>query len=111
MIDRQKLFSYGKEIIIIIIDIFFTEYDERFFRKLRKNVEEKDFVQLKENAHKLKGAIGNFWDPVTSNLSTKLLEMATDKTVSGLDQVYDDLEKNTLLLVEEMKILRQELTS
>ncbi|MEI6155566.1 MAG: Hpt domain-containing protein [Deltaproteobacteria bacterium] len=114
MIDRQKLndnFQYfDKEIVVEIIDIFFSEYDERFIN-LQKNVQEKDFVNLKFNAHSLKGVIANFMDPITIELSRKLDEMARDKNESGLDHLYADLKKSSDQLLEELRMLKKELTS
>ncbi|HNW72964.1 MAG: Hpt domain-containing protein [Bacteroidales bacterium] len=114
MIDRKKFnenFQYfDKEIIIEIIDIFFSEYDERF-EKLSKNVKEQDFVQLKFNAHSLKGVVANFMDPVTIDLSRRLDEAAKNKEKTGLDILYQDLVENTAKLLEELKVIRKELTS
>ncbi len=136
MIDRQKfndLFNnFNKEFVVEIIDIFLSEYDERF-RKLHKNVEEKDFVNLKFNAHTLKGVVGNFHDPVTNEIAIKFDEMATTvkdfyypettalskkvdeitakKNEAALPQVYKDLENKSSLLRAELKKIRKELTS
>ncbi len=114
MIDRQKFndnFQYfDKEIIVEIIDIFITEYDERY-RNLRQNVQEKDFVKLKFNAHSLKGVIANFMDPVTIDLSRRLDEMAKNKTEAGLTELYNDLEKNSELLLQELISIKNGLIS
>jgi HPt (histidine-containing phosphotransfer) domain-containing protein len=114
MIDRQKFdntfLQFDKETVVEIIDIFLSEHDERF-AKLRKNVAERDFDQLKFTAHNLKGVIANFMDPVTINLATKLDEMTRNHTEVGIDQVFEELESNTILLIEEMKKIRQEFIS
>jgi hypothetical protein len=114
MIDRQKFndnFQYfDKEIIVEIIDIFFSEYEERY-RNLQKNVFEKDFAQLKFNAHSLKGVIANFMDPVTIEHSRRLDEMAKNKVIEGLDQLYEELKKSSGDLMEELHRIRQELTA
>lgn len=114
MIDRHKFndnFQYfDKEIIVEIIDIFFSEYEERY-KNLQQNVLEKDFTKLKFNAHSLKGVIANFMDPVTIELSRKLDEMAKNKEESGLDQLYEELTQSSSDLMEELKQIRKELTS
>lgn len=114
MIDRAKFnenFQYfDNEIIVEIIDIFISEYDERY-RNLRKNVDEKDFAQLKFNAHSLKGVIANFMDPVTIEYSRRLDEMTKDKTEAGLAELYAALEKSSAQLLEELHVIRKELTS
>jgi len=114
MIDRQKFndnFQYfDKEIIVEIIDIFFSEYDERF-EKLQKNVNERDFTQLKFNAHSLKGVIANFMDPVSIELSRKLDEMAKNKEEAGLDKLYEEIQKSAVNLKDELGRIKKELTS
>ncbi|MFZ4563487.1 MAG: Hpt domain-containing protein [Bacteroidales bacterium] len=114
MIDRQKFndnFQYfDKEIIVEIIDIFFSEYDERF-EKLQKNVNERDFTQLKFNAHSLKGVIANFMDPVTIELSRKLDEVAKNKEEAGLDKLYEEIQKSASNLKDELGQIKKELTS
>lgn len=114
MIDRKKFnenFQYfEKEIVVEIIDIFQSEYDERY-RKIENNIREKDFVQLKFNAHSLKGVIANFMDPVTIDLTRKLDEMAKEKQEAGLQNLYDSLAKSSRALLEELQIIRKELTS
>jgi len=113
MIDRKKFdenFKYfEKEIIVEIIDIFQSEYDERFIT-LRENVRKLDFVQIKFNAHSLKGVVANFMEPVTIELARQLDEKAKNKEVSGLNQLFEELEKSSGILLEELLKIKAELT-
>jgi hypothetical protein len=114
MINRQKMnenFQYfDKEIVVEIIDIFISEFENRF-ENLQKNVTEKDFIQLKFNAHSLKGVIANFMDPVTIDLSRRLDEMAKTKEETGLEELYDNLHEASRKLLEELIGIKKELTS
>jgi HPt (histidine-containing phosphotransfer) domain-containing protein len=114
MIDRIKFkenFQYfDKDIIIEIIDIFESEYEERF-TKIEKNILEKDFVQLKFNAHSLKGVIANFMDPVTIDLSRTLDEVAKTKEGTGLQELFTQLKSSCDSLLEELRQIRKEFTS
>jgi len=114
MIDRKKFnenFQYFEnDIIIEIIDIFESEYLERF-AKIEKNVNEKDYIQLKFNAHSLKGVIANFMDPETIDLSRKLDEAAKNKEETGLQELYNRLKASCDLLLVELKEIRKDLTS
>jgi HPt (histidine-containing phosphotransfer) domain-containing protein len=114
MIDRQKLnqnFQYfDKETIIEIIDIFFEEYPARI-QTMRKNIEDLDFVQLKFNAHSLKGVIANFQDPLCIELSRKLDEMAKNQEKNGLSGVFEDLVAASDKLLEELKGLKAEVAA
>ena len=113
MIDRQKLnqnFQYfDKETIVEIIDIFFEEYPDRA-EKLKKNIQDGDFAQLKFNAHSLKGVVANFQDPETIELSRKLDEMAKNKTSAGLQKVVEDLKLACTKLMDELSALKAELS-
>jgi HPt (histidine-containing phosphotransfer) domain-containing protein len=114
MIDRQKLnqnFQYfDKETIIEIIDIFFSEYPERV-EKIQNNINAKDFIQLKFNAHSLKGVVANFFDPVTIDLTRKLDERAKSQDSQGLQKLFEDLKSACEKLMEELTVLKAEVTS
>lgn len=114
MIDHVKLnqnFQYfDKETIIEIIDIFFVEYPERV-EKITKNIQDGDFVQLKFNAHSLKGVVANFQDPVTIELSRRLDEMAKNQEKNGLDQVFADLKTACESLMNELTKMKAELSA
>ena len=113
MIDRNEfddLFkSFGKEIVVEIIDIFISEYDDRF-KHLRENVAAMDFKNLEFNSHSLKGVIAHFKDPVTTEQSRRLNAMAKEKVEAGLEKALQDLEKSSALLLEELKTIKKQLT-
>ena len=114
MIDRQKLnqnFQYfDKETIIEIFDLFASEYPERA-EKIQKNIDEKDFIQLKFNAHSLKGVVANFYDPVTIELTRELDEKAKIKDGEGLQILFEELKTACIKLLDELTALRAEVTS
>jgi HPt (histidine-containing phosphotransfer) domain-containing protein len=111
MIDREKLnqnFQYfDKETIIEIIDIFFDEYPQRI-EKIKSNIEEADFVQLKFNAHSLKGVVANFQDPVSIEATRKLDEMAKNQQPNGLKSVFEELIAACNGLMNELQVLKAE---
>ena len=113
MIDRQKLnqnFQYfDKETIVEIIDIFFEEYPDRA-EKLKKNIQDGDFAQLKFNAHSLKGVVANFQDPICFELARKLDEMAKHQQSSGLITVFEDLDRACTKLMDELTALKAEVS-
>jgi len=114
MIDRKKFqenFQYfDKDVVIEIIDIFESEYQERF-TNLEKNVNELDFIQLKFNAHSLKGVVANFMDPVTIELSRKLDEVAKNKENNGLLELFTLLKTSCDSLLTELREIRKDLIS
>lgn len=113
MIDSEKFkenFVYlDKEVVIEIIDIFLSEYEERLVN-IQKNISEKDFAGLKFNAHSLKGVIANFMDPSTIELSRALDEKAKQEEVEGLQELYENLKKETEILVSDLEKLKADFT-
>lgn len=80
MINREKLkesFEYfDNEIILEIIDIFINEYPDRI-SKIESDIENKDLVALRFDAHSIKGVIANFQrEGGVLDLAAKLEEIA-----------------------------------
>ncbi|MBL7137519.1 MAG: Hpt domain-containing protein [Bacteroidales bacterium] len=113
MIDRERFrenFIYlDKEVVIEIIDIFLSEYVERL-SAIQKNITEQDFTRLKFNAHSLKGVIANFMDPVSIELSRKLDEHAKNETSKGLQELYNNLKRETESLAKELQEIKADFT-
>ncbi len=111
MIDREKFkenFVYlDKEVVVEIIDIFLSEYEERILN-IQNNIKQGDFAGLKFNAHSLKGVIANFMDPPTIELSRVLDEKAKLEDDNGLQEVFDHLKMATESLVSDLNDLKQE---
>ncbi len=67
MVNKQNFYEtyqfFDKSVIVEIIDIFVSEHAERF-EKLSKNIIDRDFQNMRFNAHSLKGVIANFSAPV-----------------------------------------------
>jgi len=67
MVNKQNFYEtyqfFDKSVIIEIIDIFISEHAE-WFEKLSKNIIDRDFQNMRFNAHSLKGVIANFSAPV-----------------------------------------------
>ena len=114
MIDREKFESnyayFGKEVLIQIIDIFLTEYDERI-AALAKYISERDFDKIRFAAHSLKGAIANFMASEPAALAGKLEEMAENKQSAELDEVFSGLAVATKAFYNELTEYRKDLQS
>jgi len=114
MINRKLLdetFSdYDRETVIEILDLFISEFEGRF-EKLHRNISERNFPELLLHAHSLKGVISNFSDPECTILATELDLMARNQTVKGLEDVLEELEKNSRLLLKELAAIRDSLIS
>ena len=101
---------YGNDVVVQIIDMFVEDHQEDL-KMIRQNIENKDFLSLRFNAHHLKGSVANFMDPATTELSGKLEEMGETKTEDGLTKIYDELQSATQALLEELLKHRNKITS
>ena len=114
MIDNEKFIEqfhyFDRETTIEIINIFLNENQDRF-NELRKNLQEKDYVQLARNSHSLKGTIGSFMAPVPFRLVRDLEEKAIAREDMAIEQCIQDLETACSILAIELTNIRADLLS
>jgi HPt (histidine-containing phosphotransfer) domain-containing protein len=110
MIDKKQFaenFQYfDNEVVRDIINIFINEYPERM-ETLRKNIDEKDFEQLKFNAHSLKGVVANFVAPEVQELARQLEMKGADKDITDVEPLFGELKEKAAIVVEELKELKK----
>jgi HPt (histidine-containing phosphotransfer) domain-containing protein len=111
MIDKEKFLEnfqyFDNEVILEIINIFIDEYPERM-EILRKNIDEKDFDQLKFNAHSLKGVVANFVAPEVQELARQLEMKGAGQDLSDVEKLFAELQEKTGILVEELEEIKKE---
>jgi HPt (histidine-containing phosphotransfer) domain-containing protein len=90
MINKQQFNNFfqhfDKEMIIEVIDLF-AEQSPDLIKVLTQNIEDHDLVQVKLNAHKLKGICLQLYDPVSSE-HAKMMEDAAKRYIG---EVIDSL--------------------
>ncbi len=110
MIDKKQFLEnfqyFDNEVILEIINIFIDEYPERM-ETLRKNIDEKDFDQIKFNAHSLKGVVANFVAPEVQELARQVEIKGASKDITGMEALYKQLQEKTGIVVEDLKELRK----
>ncbi len=110
MIDKKQFLEnfqyFDNEVILEIINIFIDEYPERM-EALRKNIDEKDFDQIKFNAHSLKGVIANFVAPEVQELAKQLEIKGINKDLTDVETLYNELYEKTGMVVEDLKELKK----
>jgi HPt (histidine-containing phosphotransfer) domain-containing protein len=114
MIDRKKLDDtlqyFDKDVILNIITIFEKELPGRL-EKIQKNIREQDFDALTFNAHSLKSVIGTFLDNESLELAREMEELAKQKTVLGLQEVYEKTKSASEQLLSGLMEIRREFIS
>jgi HPt (histidine-containing phosphotransfer) domain-containing protein len=106
--DRfQENFQYfDKEIVLEIINIFIDEYPDRM-NSIKENIDQKDFDQLRFNAHSLKGVVANFIAPEVQMLARTMEMKGTDKDLQDIDALYDELREKADAMVKELAELKK----
>ena len=105
---KETFQYYDKEIVVQIIDIFESEFDERFV-KMSQNLKDKDLEQLRFNAHSFKGVVSNFMAPEPYALSRQLEEQSKLGDIAGLEEIYAQLLVVSQKLREELLQYKQSL--
>ncbi len=110
MIDKKQFLEnfqyFDKEVVLEIINIFINEYPERM-ETLKKNIDEKDFDQLKFNAHSLKGVVANFVAPEVQELARQLEIKGANSDLTGVDSLYNELHEKADIAVQELNELKK----
>jgi hypothetical protein len=114
MINRKELnegfLDYvDKPTAIEILDLFFSDFDERF-KSMHESVAARDFEKLKQVTHPFKSNIKLFKDPVSTEFIERLDEMASNKVETGLEKTLEGLETSARQMLEELKALKKELS-
>ncbi|RLD91690.1 MAG: hypothetical protein DRJ09_00335 [Bacteroidetes bacterium] len=104
---RENFEFFDKEIVIDIINMFVDEYPERM-QKIKQNIDDKDFDNLKFNAHSLKGVVSNFVAEEARAAAKRLEDKGTNKDDSDLDTLFADLQQKTKQVIDELSELKKE---
>ncbi|MBE0651549.1 MAG: Hpt domain-containing protein [Bacteroidales bacterium] len=109
--DRfQENFQYfDKEVVLDIINIFLEEYPLRM-NTIKTNIDQKDFDQLRFNAHSLKGVVANFIAPDVQNVARTMEMKGTNKDFSDIDELYSELKEKADVMVKELSELKKNYT-
>jgi HPt (histidine-containing phosphotransfer) domain-containing protein len=122
MVNKQNFYEtyqfFDKSVIIEIIDIFISEYAERF-EKLTKNIADRDFQNMRFNAHSLKGVIANFSAPVPLEMvrtfektaATLLENNGNGFDVEMMSKNLEEIRKATLTMADQLFEIKQEILS
>lgn len=120
MVNKQHFYDtyqyFDKSVIVEIIDIFINEYAERF-DKLTKNIADRDFQNMRFNAHSLKGVIANFSAPVPLEMvrvfektAAYLLESnGDDFDESTLTKKLQEIKEATIIMANQLGEIKEEM--
>ena len=95
MIDKQ-LFNdtfqhFDKATIVMIIDLYLEQYP-LIITTLEKNIAEDDLAQIQFYAHKIKGSLRQFYEPVSSEHARLLEETAKERILEIIDVLIPEYD-------------------
>jgi len=93
---------YEKDIVNTAIDMLLDSY-QVYFDGIRESIANRDFDKLYFNAHKFKGGVSNFMDPLVVELAAQLELMGTNKTLDGIDEYFAAFQKSVTQLIQVLE--------
>jgi HPt (histidine-containing phosphotransfer) domain-containing protein len=83
--------SGNREFVVRMLDLFFQTSDDRI-RVLRIEFNRRNFEELAEQSHKLKGLIGNLSITGALPILKDIHTLARQKNESGIEKLLDELD-------------------
>ncbi|MFZ4545806.1 MAG: Hpt domain-containing protein [Bacteroidales bacterium] len=101
-VEFNVLFQhFDKKTIYEVIDLLIDSHVESM-AKIDKCIKERDFKGINTTAHYFKSSVGNFYDPITTELTKKLMEMGDKNIEEGLEETFAKLPPAVELLIQEL---------
>ena len=102
--DRDKaLKTFGSAEVLREAGRVYLEEAASMFERIRKAAEARDFHELRESAHWIKGGMTYLHATSASRLAQAIEELAKAQQVDGLDQAIERLGQEMKALEEELR--------
>jgi two-component system sensor histidine kinase/response regulator len=95
------------ELLMEIMDLFISDYP-RLMLNIKNAIAQKDSKVLEQNAHALKGSVGNFSANSVFDIALSLEVMGRNNDMSNVEGTYINLEREIKRLMLAFDILRKE---
>lgn len=82
-----------RELLIELFDIFSEDYPAKVVA-IKEAVEKKDFIQIRDVAHSMKGASGNISAKKVNASFLKIEQMAKNNILTGIEEALKELAEN-----------------
>ena len=97
-----------KELLLELFDIFIEDFDKKK-QALKEAIEEKDYEQIRNVAHSLKGASGNISAKELRLVVSDMEEMGKKSDIDGIGELFLNMEKQYEVLTGRISEVRIEL--
>ena len=99
-----------KELLVELLDIFMEDFEQKR-KPLQEAVEKKDFEEVKNICHSLKGASGNISAKPLRETLLKIEEMGKNNDFTGVDDLLINMDKHYEDLTTRIATVKEELKS
>lgn len=104
----KKYLNIDKSVLIEVIDYFINSYKDRV-KKIKSDVKNNKWDELKFDAHSFKGTVGSFYSykmvDVIKDIESAAADMDKEKTILS----YNEFTNNLKIFLKELKIFKQNL--
>jgi len=110
IIDREELMSRldgDMELLEELFELFVEDYPQ-FLGDIEAAIQNCDGQKLKQAAHTLKGAVGNFAAKKAFDLAFQLEMMGQEEQFQGAQEVFDELKTAIEEIKQVLAAMKQE---
>lgn len=97
-----------KELLAELIDIFLEDCPAKI-GSIRESVKKKDFAQLRDVAHSIKGASGNISAKKLHAIFLQIEQAGKNNSLEGMEALLEELDRHFREFREYSVLLKQEL--
>lgn len=108
--EFRKNQNQDNEFMVEIIDMFLHICPE-YMKNIRQSIAQKDPETLQKAAHTLKGSLRTFFALKTQDLAFELEKAGKERNLTNTESLFNELEKEIRLLIEEMNSLKNHLSN
>ena len=93
------------ELLLELLDIFMEDYQKKY-NQLKEFVPNKDFEQIRNISHSLKGAAGNISAKDFHHYFSAMEQYAVDNNFEGINEMMQNLQKSFPQLQESVEAIK-----
>lgn len=93
LVEVLERVQNDRELLIELFDIFSEDYPAKVVA-IKEAVAKKDFIQIRDVAHSMKGASGNISAKKVNASFLKIEQMAKNNILTGIEEALKELAEN-----------------
>jgi CheY-like chemotaxis protein len=102
--ELKEIMNNSKSLLTRCLEAFQSTY-RQVLDKIRSNIDEKNGVELKKNAHRLKGMLKYMAAHRAVKMTEELEAVSQDQTLAGVEKIFKALDHECGYVLNELKTL------